>query len=115
MACIRSNRFCACVQDKVCQFVNAKVLHNNPQQQILIKKDFTTTSFNHVKSQPVSGPAKGSLVSNISKKCQVNIPKLSSSFICYYLLFSVSTIDYIIFKVNLVEMPFPNKNTLGRS
>lgn len=74
MACIRSNRFCACVQDKVCQFVNAKVLHNNPQhQQILFKKDFTTTSFNLIKSQSPTGSVNASLVSNISKKCQVNI------------------------------------------
>lgn len=91
MACIRSNRFCACVQDKVCQFVNAKVLHNNPQQQILIKKDFTTTSFNLVNSQqPLSGTSKGSLVGNISKKCQVNIPLISSSIVCYYLFHSQS-------------------------
>lgn len=74
MACIRSNRFCACVQDKLCQFLANK--QQNPQQ-ILIKRDFTTSlhGVNLLKAQ-----INGSLVRDISRKCQVNFVLIFFSY-----------------------------------
>lgn len=85
MACIRSNRFCACVQEKLCQLINNKnATIQNQQNQILFKKDFTTSAANlnkplslkstHLFIGSAAAAHNTSFVRNVSKKCQVSGP-----------------------------------------